>query len=145
LLNPNSALAWMASGYASFFQNRPGPAIEAFERGMRLSPLDPLGYLFTGGLAIAHFAAGRYPEAMEWVDRSLRELPRYAASIRVKVALCAELDQIDEARDWLRRLDEVQPGLTIAKLTEYATAIRLPPDVLTRYTKALRKAGLSEQ
>jgi adenylate cyclase len=73
MLNPNSAHAWMARGAVSYFQNRPGPAIEGFERAMRLSPLDPLGYLFTCGLAFGHTIARRYEEAMEWVDRSLRE------------------------------------------------------------------------
>jgi hypothetical protein len=60
MLNPNSAHAWMARGFVSYCQNRPSPAIEAFERAMRLSPLDPQIHLFTCGLAFAHIAAGRY-------------------------------------------------------------------------------------
>jgi tetratricopeptide (TPR) repeat protein len=46
-LNPNSAHAWMVSGYASVCQNLPDRAIGAFERAIRLSPLDPLGRAFT--------------------------------------------------------------------------------------------------
>jgi TolB-like protein len=83
-LNPNSAHAWMARGLGLVLQNRPDPAIEAFEHAIRLSPLDPLGSRgFTYGLALAHLAAGRYGEAIEWADRSLAAqpviAPRYAS------------------------------------------------------------------
>src|SRR5262249_28509721 len=53
-LNPNSANAWMASGWLSCYRNQPEAAIGAFERAMRLSPFDPLGFSATGGLALAH-------------------------------------------------------------------------------------------
>jgi adenylate cyclase len=144
MLNPNSAYAWMASGWVAYLQNWPGPAIEAFERAMRLSPLDPLGYLFTCGLAFAHTIAGEYEEAMEWADRSLRELPRYRASVNIKVILCAHLGRLDEARQWLARLLEIVPRLTIAGYKEWLAPM-LSPEILSLYAEALRKAGLPEE
>jgi len=144
MLNPNCAHAWMVRGYISFYQVRPGPAVEAFERAMRLSPLDPLGYLFTAGLGFAHLAQGRYEEAVQWVDRSLRELPRYGASIRIKVVLCVRLGRIEEARYWLGRMLELQPGMTIAWFKEYAAAMRFPAEFFALYVEALRTAGLPE-
>jgi TolB-like protein len=51
-LNPNSARAWTASGYASCYRNLPGSAIDAFNRALRLSPLDPDRWSFTGGIAV---------------------------------------------------------------------------------------------
>jgi TolB-like protein/class 3 adenylate cyclase/Tfp pilus assembly protein PilF len=145
MLNPSCAHAWMAKGYVSFFQNRPGPALEAFERAMRLSPLDPLGYLFTCGFAFAHFGAGRYEEAIEWADRSLRELPRCAASVRIKLMLCGLLGRVEEAHDSLGRMLELQPGLTIVRVKEYAASARYPPELLPTYLEGLRKAGLPEE
>jgi hypothetical protein len=56
MLNPNSALAWKASEWVWFFQLLPEPAIEAFHRAMRLSPLDPVGYYTTSGLAFGALA-----------------------------------------------------------------------------------------
>jgi len=144
ILNPNCAHAWMLKGYVSFFQNRWGPAIEAFERAMRLSPLDPLGYLFAAGIGLAHLGVGRYEEALQWVDRSSRELPRYVTSLRLKVVLCAHLGRMEEARYWLRRMLDLQPGMTVAWLEEYLGAMRLPPEILAIYVEALRKAGLPE-
>jgi len=144
ILNPNCAHAWMLKGYVSFFQNRWGPAIEAFERAMRLSPLDPLGYLFAAGIGLAHLGVGRYEEALQWVDRSSRELPRYVTSLRLKVVLCAHLGRMEEARYWLRRMLDLQPDMTIAWFEEYTTAMRLRPEIRSIYVEVLRKAGLPE-
>jgi len=145
ILNPNSAHAWMARGFAFYCQNRPSPAIEALERAMRLSPLDPQSHMFTCGMAFAYIAAGRYEEAMEWVDQSLRELPRYSPSMYLKVILCAHLDRIEEAREWLGRLLEITPDLTIAGYEARFAAGWLPPQVAAFYADGLRKAGLPEE
>jgi adenylate cyclase len=142
-LNPNSAHGWMARGLVSAHQYQPNAAIEAFESAMRLSPLDPLGYIFAAGLAFAYLTANQYEEAMVWVDRSLRELPRFIPGIRIKVVLCAHLGRIEEAREWLKRLLELQPTLTIADYVKYA-AMFMPPEVLSLQEEAFRKAGLPE-
>jgi len=143
-LNPNSAHACFASGWLSYRQNRPGRAVEAFERGMRLSPLDPLGYLFTAGLAAVHVMAERYEEAIEWADRSLRDLPRYESAIRNRLVACAHLGRIEEARDGLDRLLEITPWLTIARYKALYT-ITHPPELIDLHVEGLRKAGLPEK
>jgi adenylate cyclase len=119
--------------------------MEAFERAMRLSPLDPQIHLFTCGMAFAHIAAGRYEDAMEWVDRSLHELPRYRASMYVKVALCAHLGRLEEARDRLCRLQQMLPGLTIAWYKARFGTGWLAPQIAAFYVEGLRKAGLPEE
>jgi TolB-like protein/Flp pilus assembly protein TadD len=143
-LNPNSAYAWMAKGYVLAFSNAGDKGVDALRRAIRLSPFDPLGWRFASGLAIAHMMAGQYEEAMHWADRSLQEMPRYTAGIRVKVVLCAYLGHIDEARHWLGRLLELQPGLTIAEMKAYAAKF-LAPEPLEIYIEGLRKAGLPER
>jgi adenylate cyclase len=143
-LNPNSAHAWLARGLVSYRQNRPDTAIEAFKRAMRLSPLDPVAYFMTCGLALAHVIAGRYEEAIEWADQSLRELPRFESALRNRVVACAHLGRVEEARDGLERLLELQPDLTIAKF-KALYAVTLPPKVLDIYVEGYRKAGLPEE
>jgi len=142
-INPNSAHAWMASGWVSAYQNRPEQAIDALQRAMRLSPLDPLGYMFIGGLALAHLAAERYEDALEWADQCLREQPRFMSAMRIRVASCAHLGRIEEARAWLNRLIELQPGLTIAKYKLYAAYISAETRAV--FVEGLRKAGLPEE
>jgi TolB-like protein/class 3 adenylate cyclase len=144
VLNPNSAHAWFVRGVVSYYENRPERSIEAFERAMRLSPLDPLGHIFTGGLAVAHLIAARYEEAIEWADRSLREVLRYESALRNRVVACAHLGRIEEARDWLGRLLQIVPGLTIARYKAHR-AVYLPPEILNIYVEGLRKAGLPEE
>ena len=141
-LNPNSAHAWMASGWVSVRQNQPDRAIPAFEHGMRLSPLDPLGRAFTIGLAAAHLAAGRYEEAAEWADRTLGEEPRHRPAMRIKAVCYAYLGRMEEARDWANRVLELDPGFTIARLK--ASVTFLPPEILAVHVGGLRKAGLPE-
>jgi adenylate cyclase len=144
ILNPNSAYAWSANGWVLSFGGLSDPAVDAFQRAMRLSPLDPLGYTFAGGLALAHLAAGRYEEAADWAGRSLRDQPRYAIAIRMKVVSFAHLGQLDAARHWLKRLLEIQPGLTIAGWKTIYGATFLAPELLDVYVEGLRKAGLPE-
>jgi TolB-like protein len=144
-LNPNSAQAWHSRGLVLVFLNQPGPAIEALQHAMRLSPLDPLGSGFKSALAGAHFVAGRYEEAVEWADRSLYERPNFDPAIGVKVVSCAHLGRIDEAREWLSRRLELQPGLTIAEWKARGTAVKFAsPEILALYEDGLRKAGLRE-
>ena len=144
VVNPNSAGAWMARGWVYCYQRQPIPAIAAFERALRLSPLDPRSFHITAGRALAHIVAGQYNEAIEWADRSLSELPRYGPAIRTKVVAYAQMGRIGEAQALLARMIELQPRLTIAGFRSYA-ATNFPPELLSIYTDGLRKAGLPEE
>jgi TolB-like protein len=143
-LNPNSAPAWMARGWIRVWVGQPGPAIEAFENAMRLSPLDPMTSLFTGGTAYAHALAGRYEAAIPWADRSLSERPTYTAAMRLKAAAYMKLDRIAEAQDCVRRLLEIDPGLTIAKFASRVTVFARP-EFADFLIDGLRQAGLPEE
>jgi tetratricopeptide (TPR) repeat protein len=143
-LNPNSAHAWMTSGWLYCLRNRPEPAIEAFHRAMRLSPLDPLSFVFTGGVAYAHLFAGRYAEALEWADRALDENQRFTPMVRVKVVACAHLGRIEEGRKLLRQVLRLQPGLTIAGLQAYP-GMSATPEIASMWAEGFRKAGLPEE
>jgi tetratricopeptide (TPR) repeat protein len=114
------------------------------ERAIRLSPLDPWGARgFTYLLALAHLAAGRYKQAIDWADRSLAAQPGYRAALLLKVVSSAQLGRIDEARDAVSRVFELEPGLTVAR---WRTPVPpFPPDLLARFEDGLRKAGLPEE
>jgi adenylate cyclase len=144
ILNPNCARASRGKGYVLVRQNCPEPALDAFHRALRLSPLDPLGFIITAGIAFVHLAAGQYPAALEWADRSSREFPRYAPAIRYKVVALAHLGRIAEARHALERELELHRGLTIAAVhAHYAPAFA--PELLAVFVEGYRKAGLPEE
>ena len=132
MLNPNSALAWSVSGWANVHWGRHGPACEGFLRALRLSPADPLAHLFKGGLAYANMAARRFDEAMEWVDQALSEQPRLVFATRIKLTLCGHLGRSAEAREFLGRLLELQPGVTIARYRAFAAPLVAPETIADR-------------
>ena len=85
-LNPNAAHAWLIRGHIHALRNQPEAAIEAIERARRLSPFDPYTFRYAVIIAIAHLAARRFEQAIEWADRALHEQPRLVTAMRVKVA-----------------------------------------------------------
>ncbi len=139
--NPNSALAWNFSGWVQGFSNQSASAIEALQRAMRLSPLDPERWMFYGGLALAHLIAGRHEEAIEWADRALHENPRAIAVLRFKAAACGLLGRIEDGRECVKRLRELVPGMTVASDGRKF----LSPEVLAIAVEGLRRAGLPEE
>jgi TolB-like protein/class 3 adenylate cyclase len=143
VLNPNAALAWTLRGWVHLYLDEVDPAMAAFERASRLSPLDPLGYVIKGGFARAHLTAGRYEEAMRWVDQTILEQPRFTTALWIKVVLCELMGRHNEAREALKPLLEAWPGFTIDAFATYAQP-HYTPRLRAIYVEALRKAGLPE-
>ena len=143
VLNPNAAHAWNMRGWVHLYLDEADPAIAAFERASRLSPLDPLGFSIKAGLARAHLTAGRYEEAMRWVDQTILEQPRWATALWIKVVLCELMGRHNEACEALKPLLEAWPGFTIEAFAAYAKH-NYTPRLRAIYVEALRKAGLSD-
>jgi len=143
LLNPNSAASWNASGVVRMCLGESAQAIEHFERGMRLSPLDPLTYFAFTGMAFAHAFAGRYDEALSWATKALHEQPNLATALRVAAMANVLSDRMVEARAAMARLREVDPALRLSNLDRVAPPFQRAED-RARFTESLRKAGLQE-
>jgi adenylate cyclase len=141
-LNPNAAHAWLARGQIHALRDQPEVAIEAVERSRRLSPFDPYTFFCAHIMSLAHLAARRFDQAIEWADRALHEQPRLASAMRVKVVALAHLGHIDAARAELSRVLAIDPKLTIAGYREYAHFEA--PEVHELYVTGLRLAGLPE-
>jgi adenylate cyclase len=141
-LNPNAAHAWLFRGAIHALRNQPEAAIEAIERARRLSPFDPLTFVFALNIAGAHLAARRFEQAIEWADRALHDQPRTVGAMRVKVAALAHLSYLDEARAELSRVLAIDAKLTITGFREYRHF--LAPEVLELFVTGLRLAGLPE-
>ena len=143
-LNANSALAWNARGYVMAFTNQPEPAIESFNHAMRLSPLDPLSHMFKTGLTISNMLAGRFVEAMKWVDETLREQPRNATAVRWKTSLCGHLNRVEDGQKCVRDLLALYPGASIRSFERYLEPMNVP-ELGAMFLEGLRKAGLPEE
>jgi TolB-like protein/class 3 adenylate cyclase len=142
-LNPNAAHAWLARGHIHASRNEPEAAIEACERARRLSPFDPYTFLCAHIIGLAHLAARRFEQAIEWADSALHEQPRMVAAMRSKVAANAHLGRLDEARAELSLVLAIDPKLTIAGYREHAHFEA--PEVHELLVTGLRLAGLPEK
>jgi TolB-like protein len=142
MLNPNSAAAHSHLSRGLAFSGQDREAIEHAEDAIRLSPLDPDMALFLGGIAAAHYAAGRYADAAHYATEAARLRPGFQGVQRMRCASLAQAGRIDEARSFLATLRREQPQLTI----KWARA-NVPyqtPQLVERYLEGMRKAGLHE-
>jgi TolB-like protein/class 3 adenylate cyclase/Tfp pilus assembly protein PilF len=140
-LNPSVHQAYTRLGLFLALAGQPEEAISRLMQGMRLNPKDPNVWATLSYMAIAHFAAGRYQDAVEWVRRALEGRPDFPVACSVHAASLAHLDRVPEAREAFTELMRIQPGFsasTVDLLLSSADA-----DVAERFIGGLRKAGLS--
>ena len=136
-LNPNLATAWRFSGYTRVFLGEPETAIKHLEQAIRLSPLDPLGFIVHNGIALAHFFAGRYEQAAAAAEKAG---PNYVTGVlmaAVSLALAGRTEDSNKALARLRELDPTACTTTFIGLWP----LRRSED-LTRFSEGLRKIGL---
>jgi adenylate cyclase len=119
-------------------------AIDAIQRAMRLSPLDPLSWLFIGSMSQALATARRFEEAIDWADRALRAQPRWSTMIRIKAVACAHLGRAEVARNHVTALLERQPGFTISGWRASYGAKAYSPETMAIFADGMRKAGILE-
>jgi adenylate cyclase len=139
-LNPSLALAYGILGSLLATARRPDDAIAALEKAMRLSPRDDHLFAFLSGVALAHFAAGRYDDAVDWAWRSLRRRTDWIDPHHVLAASYAHLGQLEEARTAWEDALRLQPGFSLD--TYELMLASADPDFAERYLAGLRKAGL---
>ncbi len=142
-LDPNLAWAWTRSGWIHAYIGAPAPAIEHFERALRLSPFDPLNFVCYHGIGIAHFTAERYGDATEWFEKGLRERPALIWQHRALIPCYALQGRLDDARAGIALLLRHQPNLSISAFARMAVPFKRA-DVQERFLIGLRKAGMPE-
>jgi adenylate cyclase len=138
-INPNFAAAHGHLGMAYALDDQPDMAIVHLEQATRMSPHDPQTFLFNANLAIAHYVAGRYDEAVAVGRKAVQQRPSFTPSLRIYSASLAQTGQIDEARATLDQLKDLQPETSIAWIEEN---IPYKPEAMAKLVAGLRKAGL---
>jgi TolB-like protein/cytochrome c-type biogenesis protein CcmH/NrfG len=139
-LNPNSATAHGDLSRGLAFAGHDREAIEHAEHAIRLSPMDPDMALFLGGIAVAHYGAGRYADAVRVSEEISRLRPGFQGAQRLRCASLAQTGRIDEARAYLEMVRREQPQLSIEWIKQsvpYQTA-----ELMQRFLQGMRKAGL---
>jgi TolB-like protein/Tfp pilus assembly protein PilF len=141
-LNPSSAVAHCYLSHGLAFAGQDREAIAEAERAMRLSPLDPETAMFIGGIAVAHYTAGRYGEATQHSEELLRLRPGFHGAQRLRCASFAQIGRLEEARADLAALRREHPELSIAWIK--ASVPYQTPELMERFLDGMRKAGLED-
>jgi tetratricopeptide (TPR) repeat protein len=131
-----------SSGWTKAFLGDPEGAIVQLTQAIQLSPLDPHGFRAKGGIAFAHFLAGRYEEAITWAEAALRQRPTYIASVRELAAASALAGRLPEAQKAMARLRQLDPARRVFTIKDWVPLRRA--DDLRRLEEGLRLAGLPE-
>ena len=106
------------------------------------SPLDPLIFRVHGGVAYAHFFAGRYEEARGWAEKAVRARPTWLTGVRGAAVCNALAGRLDDARRYMGTMRALDPTLRLSNLKELLPLRRVAD--FARWSDAMRVAGLPE-
>ena len=140
-LNPNLAAAWNYGGWVRAMAGEHQSALEHFERALRLSPRDPNVFHTRLGIAYTNFLIGHYDKASSAAREGLRD-QTWLGGLRILAASKALAGQLEEARQAIDRLLQLDPAVRISNLKDRISPLR--PEDFAKYADALRKAGLPE-
>jgi adenylate cyclase len=112
--NPNEAITWRSRGWICKMAGQHEEAIRSFERGIRLSPLDPGRHNNLAGIGVALIELRRFDEAVTVSKKSLRQNSSDGVAYRCLAAALVQLGRDAEARQAAARVLEVDPTFTIS-------------------------------
>ena len=102
-LNPNLAMAHGLLGISYASIDRPIDGLAHIERALRLSPRDPMTYLFFAGQALCKFVSGDFLGAISSAEKGISINPSSSDNHLYMAAALAELDQFERAKEQVRR------------------------------------------
>ncbi|SFS16451.1 LuxR C-terminal-related transcriptional regulator [Yoonia litorea] len=114
-LNPNCSLAYGSRGTLLAILGQSDAAIEDQEIAIRSNPLDPSIFFRFSGVAMAHYVANRFDQAIEWSDKALHRNDEWYLAHFLKIASYAAMEDMPKAQGARRvcqkSLPEVSAGL----------------------------------
>jgi adenylate cyclase len=141
-LAPTSAVVLLSYGWMLAYTGDADAALELIGRAKRLSPVDPVSFIFSTAMSYAHFVAGRHEEAAAMARQALGDRSSYLVPHRLLVASLGQLGRGEEAAGAARTLLALTPGYTLAEAAGHASM--RDPAARARFLDGLRQAGVPE-
>jgi adenylate cyclase len=138
-IDPNAAWALSRTGWLEVYTDRPDEARSAFEKALRLSPLDPMNFNNYVGLASARQVARDDRAAAGLFLRALQERPNALWIHRNLAPALFGAGRLDEARASRDILLAAYPRFAIR---QYREAMVFSPAVLDRIASQLAALGV---
>ncbi|HEV7307718.1 adenylate/guanylate cyclase domain-containing protein [Ensifer sp.] len=143
-LDPNNAWAWARLGWLAIFRDEAALAPERFQRGMALSPRDPLAFNMRLGMAFSLAMEGSLPAAIAIAQEVVTTYPDVSWSYRHLAAWSAMCGDLKTARWAAQKLLAAEPGFTIERYRALPWFKNIP-GWEDRMVEGLRHAGLPER
>jgi adenylate cyclase len=138
--NPNEPLAWLWRGITHAWRGHGHEAVQCTDQALSLSPIDPMIYYFHSLAGMANLIDERYERAIDLSARSLRENRLHTPTLRTLAAAFVLSGRLDEGRQAMSQLRELEPALTAGTLRTRYPGRDSPQAV--RFIGALIEAGL---
>jgi len=146
-LNRNLASAHSFIGLGKILIGRAEETEAHVVEALRLSPRDPLAYVWMSFAGIAKLYLGSYEEAVAWYRRAIEANRNYPLTYLNLAAALGQLGRLDEAYSAAKGALALNPTFTIARARALMTAVSDNPILLAQMEHVfdgLRKAGLPE-
>src|SRR6185295_12409171 len=141
-LNRNLPFIWALSAVSYCYLGDPDTALERMKRCRELTASLPYFWLHENPTSIAYLMKRMYPEAVEVARRVVEGTPAYGNGYKPLIAALGHLRRRNEARRYVERLLEIEPGFTVRSFGERYPFTRTAD--LTHYMEGLRRAGVPE-
>lgn len=141
-VNPSESLAWLFMGVVHAFRSEADHALQASERALSLSPLDPLVDFYRSLAASGALPSGNYARVIELASESLRVNRMHPSTWRVLAIAQALSGRLDEARVSTAELLKLEPGFSIETFVRRSPSSRYAIGKLC--VDALRRCGVPE-
>ncbi len=141
-LNSNCSLGYGSLGTVLSFSGELEQSIRNNKIAIRSNPKDPSIFFRYSGIAMAHYMAGRYSEAISWARKSIHRKPNWRIGHVVLAASLAQLNLLQESKQAVNDYLENIPNETISSLRK-VLSFKNPEDVCL-IEKGLRVAGLPD-
>jgi adenylate cyclase len=139
-INPNCSLLYGSMGTVLAWSGEPDDSIENNELALRMNPQDPANFFRQFGLALAHYLARRYDEALGHAMEVVETRPSWWLGQLIFCATLGALGRDEEAAQALENVKRMRSSLD-------ASALDILPFARARDREhlldGLRKAGLS--
>ncbi|WP_455918909.1 tetratricopeptide repeat protein [Ensifer canadensis] len=143
-LDPNNAWAWARLGWIAIYKGEATRAPERFQRGMTLSPRDPLTFNMRLGMAFSLAMEGSLSQAIAIAQEVINSYPDVTWSYRHLAAWSAMSGDLETARWAAQKLLAAEPGFTIEGYRALPWFQNIP-HWQEQMAGGLRQAGLPER
>jgi TolB-like protein/Flp pilus assembly protein TadD len=140
-LNPNCSLAYGSLGTILGFVGRSDEAITNQQIAIRSNPRDPSIFFRFSGMAMAHYMAGRYGDAIDWATRAVHRMPTWYMGHFLLAAGHMQVGQVAEGRAAVLACLEALPDSVLGDLERIPLTDTQAMDALRT---CLRDAGMPE-